>query len=266
MLTSAHQLSAYLLALLCCLIPSYSEMKITEAYGADSGGEWHDLYDQGRIYAINDWGYRDDESTWMRGLKIRDWDAESQSEDFVYGTGATHGPCPVFNLSSDDFIVGYKMWIEPTELRPCRLQLYTRSGDMHGCSAPQFDLETASAIYEEQFDSGGDNFWYLTGWHIKSGANIDTLGFQFTKYIPAPTTPLPSNNPTRYPTNNPSSLPTEVITIRPTLQQHHFHQTTQRDIQQIIHHLYRHKLSQFALLSTQSTKQHSFMHQQWRPW
>eukprot|EP01083_Nonionella_stella_P053327 141097_1 len=186
----------YLLAILCCLIgPFTSESIATTAYGG-IGGEWHDLYNQGRIYAINDWGYRNDDE-WYKGLRISDWYSDNQTENYVYGIGTLYTACADLVLSNHDFIVGYKMWIQATEGRPCRLEFNTRNGHTFGCGNPIFNLSTTTAIHEESFNYGEYDFWYLSGWHIKSGFHVVQLGFQFTKATIAPT---PTNNPTNMPT------------------------------------------------------------------
>eukprot|EP01083_Nonionella_stella_P114283 337739_1 len=217
-------------ALSVCASSTVENTLVTDAYGG-SGGTWYDLLNQGRVYSIQGWGYHPDHD----GLHIKDWYADDQTENHVYGTASSHSSCTAFTLDNDDFITGYKVWLHPDRQRPGRLELKTRNGNTYTCGYPDFDLGTASAVYENSFNYAQYDFWYLTGWHIKGGANIGYLGFQFTrstmtvpptsKPTPSPTdrhthfpTSLPTKKPTNEPANNPTINPTPTLlaTTHPT--------------------------------------------------
>eukprot|EP01084_Bolivina_argentea_P283604 485764_1 len=179
------------------------------------GGIDYNVLDQGRIYAILDWGLGKD------GIHIRNWHAEEQTVSIsVFGSGSIHTPCPGFNLSTNDYITGYKIYDVVDQTLVNGLILYTRNGYNYSCIRHY----VGETVYNYSYNYDTYDFWYLTGWNIASGSLIDNIQLQFTKSqltanpTVVPTTPTftPTNNPTYHPTYNPTSYPTNQPTINPT--------------------------------------------------
>eukprot|EP01083_Nonionella_stella_P115399 342106_1 len=236
------------IALSICASNITQSSVLTDTFGG-SGGLWNTALNQGRVYSFQNWGYGN-RSEGYEGLHIRDWYAENKTTAAVdvFGYGDTHIPCEPFTLLTDDFITGYTIWTLSSNERPGRLALYTRNNYSYTCGIPSFDLSTATSVWTDSFEYDQNHFWYLSGFNIKSGAQIDKLGFQFTRAIitqsptqlptPLPTniptslpnispafspttnllvpTALPSVNPTEYPTSSPTNYPSDAPTNIPT--------------------------------------------------
>ena len=212
-----------------------SQSILTQQYGSSGGGQLSQALDQGRINAIHEWGYG------LQDLCIRNWTSDSQTIFDLYGDSATYTQCTSFQLSSDDFIVGYQTYYT---LDIVGLDLYTR--DMHSCIGPDIAAATTSPI--TLYNYSIDDFYYLSGWIIKSGSVIDNIQFQFTKATQSPTnnptvdpTPGPSLNPSEDPSISPSKSPSTEPTIDPIRDPTEIPTVDPRifrlSIQRIFHHL-----------------------------
>eukprot|EP01083_Nonionella_stella_P011707 33237_1 len=209
----------------CDRIPS----QLTDEYGS-GGGNLYSVLDQGRVYAMLNWGLES-----SKYLQIRGWKADSQTTSTDYGVGTSRSPCTSFTLSSDDYITGYQIWNDAIGISG--LKFWTRHDRTLSCIGIS-DHTTTS--YTNSYDYGTFNFSYLTGWNVWSGARIDRIQFQFTESLltgaptqvtsmpsvspsEVPTAPtyipsqIPSSNPSQTPSSNPSQVPSVSPSEIPTL-------------------------------------------------
>eukprot|EP01083_Nonionella_stella_P106790 308500_1 len=200
-------------------------LRLTAKYGT-SGGDFHSVLDQGRVYAMLNWGLES-----SKYLQIRGWESDWQMADTIYGTGTERSLCTPFSLSSDDYITGYHIWFDSKGISG--LQFVTRNGVTLSCIGIS---DSTTTSYSNNYDYGPFNFSYLTGWNVWSGEYIDQIQFQFTESLltasPTQVTAVPSqmltegsssdptdihtsntNTPTRTLSSNPTSLMVTVIVI-----------------------------------------------------
>ena len=181
---------------------------MTPEYGGPGGAEYSDAVNQGRINAINDWGYN------CCNLAIKDWTSDSQTVSRGYGyvstgNGSRYTQCTPFQLSSSDFIVGYQVFYKD---KVVGLDLYTRNGHHHSCIGPNANPSQSNITL---YNTSADDFYYLSGWIIRSANIIDKIQLQFTKATSAPTND-PTTDPTIDPTSIPTSYPIGIPSINPT--------------------------------------------------
>eukprot|EP01083_Nonionella_stella_P009716 27862_1 len=194
----------------------------TIMYGENTGSALYS--NQGRINAINDWGVYRRSTTYNNSLYIAQWDADDKNitDDGELGsTSYRSHACTPFTLPCGEYIIGYRTY-DSTEYIT-GLSFYTSFGCMYDCigyfganlaytkNVPVTDHGVISYYYSDT------DFWYLTGFSGRSGMIIDSLGFQFTQFVP-PITCQPTQSPTQKPTMVPSTAyPTEKPTMAPTL-------------------------------------------------
>eukprot|EP01083_Nonionella_stella_P314458 1132892_1 len=182
----------------------------TPIYGGD-GGEFYSVLNQGRVYAMLDWGLASN-----KYLQIRGWQSDSQTTNTVYGVGTSRSSCTSFSLSSDDYITRYQIWVSSNGITG--LKFWTRNDRIVSC----IGTDSTTTSYAKNYEYGAFNFSYLTGWNVRSGSYIDQLQFQFTESSlttsPTQVTNNPSQTPSQTPssnTNNPSQTPSSNPTNRP---------------------------------------------------
>eukprot|EP01083_Nonionella_stella_P011710 33247_1 len=199
--------------------------RLTAKHGT-LGGALHHVLNQGRVYAMLNWGLES-----SKYLQIRGWESDWQMADTIYGTGTERSLCTSFSLSSDDYITGYHIWFDSKGISG--LQFVTRNGVTLSCIGIS---DSTTTSYSNNYDYGPFNFSYLTGWNVWSGEYIDQIQFQFTESLltasPTQVTAVPSqmltegsssdptdihtsntNTPTRTLSSNPTSLMVTVIVI-----------------------------------------------------
>eukprot|EP01083_Nonionella_stella_P203449 742343_1 len=201
----------------CDLMPT---TRLTPIHG-DPGGVSYSVLNQGRVYAMLNWGLES-----SKYLQIRGWESDWQMADTIYGTGTERSLCTSFSLSSDDYITGYHIWFDSKGISG--LQFVTRNGVTLSCIGIS---DSTTTSYSNNYDYGPFNFSYLTGWNVRSGSYIDQLQFQFTESSltasPTQVTTAPSaNNPSQTPssntnqptfsTNDPSQTPSQAPSVNPT--------------------------------------------------
>eukprot|EP01083_Nonionella_stella_P106791 308501_1 len=188
----------------------------TPIYGGD-GGEFYSVLNQGRVYAMLDWGLASN-----KYLQIRGWKSDWQMADTIYGTGTERSLCTPFSLSSDDYITGYHIWFDSHGISG--VQFLTRNGLTLSCIGLD---DSTTTSYSNNYLYGPFNFSYLTGWNVWSGSMIDQIQFQFAdSLLTASPTQIPSAHsvppsaiptiPSRNPTNNPSHTPSSRPTYNPS--------------------------------------------------
>eukprot|EP01083_Nonionella_stella_P011709 33241_1 len=196
----------------CDRIPS----QLTDEYGS-GGGNLYSVLDQGRVYAMLNWGLES-----SKYLQIRGWKADSQTTSTDYGVGTSRSPCTSFTLSSDDYITGYHIWFDSHGISG--VQFLTRNGLTLSCIGLD---DSTTTSYSNNYLYGPFNFSYLTGWNVWSGSMIDQIQFQFAdSLLTASPTQIPSAHsvppsaiptiPSRNPTNNPSHTPSSRPTYNPS--------------------------------------------------
>eukprot|EP01083_Nonionella_stella_P203447 742341_1 len=200
--------------------------RLTAKHGT-LGGALHHVLNQGRVYAMLNWGLES-----SKYLQIRGWESDWQMADTIYGTGTERSLCTSFSLSSDDYITGYHIWFDITGVSG--LKLFTHNDLTFSCIGNNNSNTTS---YSNTYDYGPYNFSYLTGWNVWAGSLIDRIQFQFTDslFTAVPTqqesvspseipTKVPSQNPTNLPTfntNNPTKTPSYNPTMTPTYKTYH---------------------------------------------
>eukprot|EP01083_Nonionella_stella_P203452 742350_1 len=182
----------------------------TPIYGGD-GGEFYSVLNQGRVYAMLDWGLASN-----KYLQIRGWQSDSQTTDTVYGVGTSRSSCTSFSLSSDDYITRYQIWVSSNGITG--LKFWTRNDRIVSCIGTTVSTDSTTTSYAKNYEYGAFNFSYLTGWNVRSGSYIDQLQFQFTESSLTTSPTQVTNNPSQTPssnTNNPSQTPSSNPTNRP---------------------------------------------------
>eukprot|EP01083_Nonionella_stella_P305904 1068958_1 len=152
---------------------------LSTRYGG-SGGTPTSSLNQGRVSGISDWGTGAfGGSATNQAVYISAWFSDGETGNEQYGE--THDwiyPCTPFNLTSDDYIIGFRVHFQSPTSYLRGLELYTLNGNQYECLAPDmtgYIYETVS-YFVDPYD-----FYYLTGWKGNAGGIIDAIQFEFTE-------------------------------------------------------------------------------------
>ena len=138
---------------------------ITDIYGGSGGWPTIDI-NQGRINRIVSW-----QVSSRPGLASVQWESDEQTAfGSVYGWNSG-SECGEYILDSEDYINGYRVLYSGLVES---ITLYTKSGRTFQC-----EISSLSSSYQ---DTGNVIFpnHYLTGFYVRWGTIIDSIGFQFT--------------------------------------------------------------------------------------
>ena len=146
---------------------------LTSWYGGYGGSNTSSL-DQGRISGISSWGV----SSYSYGtIVISSWSSDSQTNSNSFGWDSFTS-CTAFTLDSDDYIIGHKIWWDTYIYG---IEFYTLNGETYSCYDSSYISGKYSQYVMYECDDD-DDFYYLTGFHAKTGSIIDGMKLQYTKY------------------------------------------------------------------------------------
>ena len=138
------------------------------AQDGSSGGNSGAL-DLGRVHEISEWGLGNNAY-----VKILEYAGDDSSTSVSLGQNK-HQTCASFNLADDDYIVDIDMSLMDNEFVG-GIVLKTRNGEEHSCVGAS-NVDTTHFVFNfDTFD-----FWYLIGFRAISGANINSIQFQFER-------------------------------------------------------------------------------------
>eukprot|EP01083_Nonionella_stella_P039693 107961_1 len=122
--------------------------QLTPKYGNSIGGDLYSVLNQGRVYAMLNWGLES-----RKYLQLRGWNADSQTASTDYGVGSSRSSCTSFTLSSDDYITGYQIWNDSIGISG--LKFWTRNDRTLSCIGINGSNTTS---YTNSYDYGTFNF------------------------------------------------------------------------------------------------------------
>ena len=146
---------------------------LTSWYGGYGGSNTSSL-DQGRISGISSWGVSS--YSYVGTIVISSWSSDSQTNSNSFGSNSFTS-CTAFTLDSDDYIIGHQIWWDTYIYG---IEFYTLNGETYSC----YDSSYISGKYSQyaMYECDDDDFYYLTGFHAKTGSIIDGMKLQYTKY------------------------------------------------------------------------------------
>ena len=132
----------------------------------------------GKIRGIDSWGYN--VGTWSGATLQFSWihGYPSLSNSITFGSAAAEHYCRAFNLSTNDYINGYRVITKGNNV--FGLTFYTHLNLTHQCQWEFLDLLDMN-------DSGIIRYpgYYLSGFYMTAYVVINQIGFQFTSVAPS---------------------------------------------------------------------------------
>ena len=190
-------------------------------FGGPEGDQFVQVYDQGRINHI-EWGLIKWRHWSMYGaLVITNWESDNQTSHGTSNTKFTNLyyqdhtiSCTPFTLRSTDYIIGLTIWYDKEYVYG--LQFDTLEQQSYSCYNSTVIIGKNTTTISHSPDTNPNNFYYLTGFNVSYGNNIDAIKFQFTSFSPNSSRSNPSYTPTVNLTMQPSYNPTLAPSVNPT--------------------------------------------------
>ena len=148
----------------------------TSMYGPTSG-QRYDIFDQGRITGIQDWGSNFDGP--LQGILVHTWSSDHQTladNPDKWGNDSIEVSCTPFTITSTQYIDGFRIITNNDRVQ--YLGFHISDGSTYSCAYSTTGTDTGWIIL--------DNV-QLIGFKIQIGNHLDAIGFQF-EYIPDNTT------------------------------------------------------------------------------